>query len=124
MIRLETLKSTPLFALGPTVPGAGGAGGPPAPLAQAGAVALPPDTSAFGSAEYSLNRSSSARNDASITFERSGLEAPLVGDGIGTSCRALHRLHLDERHETKVKPISLVQQREGSRRDPILCISI
>ena len=60
---------------------------------------MAPATSAFGSAEYSLNRSSSARNDASISFVRSGLEAPLVGDGIGTSCRAQHRLHLDERHE-------------------------
>ena len=37
---------------------------------------------AFGSAEYSLNRSSSARNDASMSFERSGSGTPLDGDGI------------------------------------------
>ena len=97
MIRLETLKSAPLFALGPPVPGAGGAGAlpPEEPGGHGGALALAPATSAFGSAEYSLNRSSSARKDASISFVRSGLEAPLVGDGIGTSCR----VHLDERHE-------------------------
>ena len=60
-----------------------GEGGAPAPLGHGGSVApLPPDTSAFGSAEYSLNRSSSARNDASMSFERSGSGAPLDGDGI------------------------------------------